>query len=336
MFQKGVLRTNCIDCLDRTNVAQYAYGLAALGHQLYALGFIDVQKVDLESSLADELMCFYERMGDVLALQYGGSAAHKKIFSERRGQWKAATQSQELLRTLQRYYSNAYMDAEKQDAINVFLGHFQPHRGKPALWELDSDQHYNIGRRGRGLEGNMRSFKRSLSDGNILCESNTPVCDNVGEREPCSSTLPSKWHIANDAKGLSDSRPEISTYENEICYSRFNPIMSPRDGEHNYFKELRFEPLNCSNFLESDWISSSGNSCEDECYERSSLINSPITALSTESVIGGMTPGTATELNGTDIKGAEIEDAELPPNTDVSQFSKNFIDWVLHGEAFCY
>jgi hypothetical protein len=44
-----------------------------------------------------------------------------QIFSARRGQWKAATQSQEFFRTLQRYYSNAWMDAEKQDAINVYV-----------------------------------------------------------------------------------------------------------------------------------------------------------------------------------------------------------------------
>lgn len=44
-----------------------------------------------------------------------------QIFSERRGQWRAATQSQEFFRTLQRYYSNAWMDAEKQDAINVYV-----------------------------------------------------------------------------------------------------------------------------------------------------------------------------------------------------------------------
>lgn len=42
-----------------------------------------------------------------------------QIFSAIRGQWKAATQSQEFFRTLQRYYNNAYMDAMKQDAINV-------------------------------------------------------------------------------------------------------------------------------------------------------------------------------------------------------------------------
>lgn len=79
MFQKGVLRTNCIDCLDRTNVAQYAYGLAALGLQLHALGFIDMPQIDLDSTLADDLMRCYERMGDTLALQYGGSAAHNKV-----------------------------------------------------------------------------------------------------------------------------------------------------------------------------------------------------------------------------------------------------------------
>lgn len=78
-LQRGVLRTNCIDCLDRTNVAQYAYGLAALGHQLHALGIIDHPKIDLDDPVADDLMRFYERMGDTLAHQYGGSAAHNKV-----------------------------------------------------------------------------------------------------------------------------------------------------------------------------------------------------------------------------------------------------------------
>ena len=28
-----------------------------------------------------------------------------------------------------------------------FLGYYQPQLGKPALWELDSDQHYDLGKR---------------------------------------------------------------------------------------------------------------------------------------------------------------------------------------------
>lgn len=79
MLQSGVLRTNCIDCLDRTNVAQYAYGLAALGCQLQALGFIESPYIDLDNPIAKEIMAVYESMGDTLALQYGGSAAHNKV-----------------------------------------------------------------------------------------------------------------------------------------------------------------------------------------------------------------------------------------------------------------
>lgn len=78
-FQRGVLRTNCIDCLDRTNVAQYAYGLAALGRQLHAMGLTDNPKLDPDSSIAAALMDMYQNMGDALAQQYGGSAAHNTV-----------------------------------------------------------------------------------------------------------------------------------------------------------------------------------------------------------------------------------------------------------------
>ncbi|THG14459.1 hypothetical protein TEA_016306 [Camellia sinensis var. sinensis] len=221
MFQKGVLRTNCIDCLDRTNVAQYAYGLASLGKQLCTLGVTDTVKIDLDDPLADKLMGFYERMGDTLAHQYGGSAAHNKIFSERRGQWKAATQSQEFFRTLQRYYSNAYMDAEKQNAINVFLGYFQPQEGKPELWELDSDQHYNAGRNGiTKLVDNGRSFfKRSLSDGNILRESRSPMSNTKIKQDLSNSALLDD-QSGGGSKGLCESSPEISACESELTISR--------------------------------------------------------------------------------------------------------------------
>jgi hypothetical protein len=80
-FQSGVLRTNCIDCLDRTNVAQYAYGLASLARQLYAMEFIDAPKLNPDSSIATALMDMYQAMGDALAHQYGGSAAHNTVIA---------------------------------------------------------------------------------------------------------------------------------------------------------------------------------------------------------------------------------------------------------------
>ncbi|URE48341.1 SAC domain containing protein [Musa troglodytarum] len=299
-FQRGVLRTNCIDCLDRTNVAQYAYGLAALGHQLHALGFLDIP-VDLDSPLADDLMVFYERMGDTLALQYGGSAAHNKIFSERRGQWKAATQSQELFRTIQRYYSNAYMDAEKQDAINIFLGHFQPQQGKPALWELDSDQHYNTGRRHTFADENARSFiKRSLSDGNILRDSQTPVsgCD-AGPNEVASSALPPRVQQESNVKGLCDSTPEISTCENDISYSKSSLINSP--------------PRNVSTENVTDGVIAEETSILSEQGPTTKLKN-------------GFLVNCSVEAEATDVA----------QSSNHGEFSDSFAHWVTHGGTLCY
>lgn len=165
-FQSGVLRTNCIDCLDRTNVAQYAYGLAALGRQLHAMGLTDTPKVDPDSSIASTLMDMYQSMGDILAQQYGGSAAHNTVFTERQGKWKATTQSREFIKSIRRYYSNAYTDGEKQDAINLFLGYFKPQEGKPALWELDSDYYLHV--TGIGVEPMPGTEKCPLPDGDTM------------------------------------------------------------------------------------------------------------------------------------------------------------------------
>lgn len=32
--QTGIIRVNCVDCLDRTNTAQFALGKCALGYQV--------------------------------------------------------------------------------------------------------------------------------------------------------------------------------------------------------------------------------------------------------------------------------------------------------------
>ncbi|OEL19652.1 Phosphoinositide phosphatase SAC2, partial [Dichanthelium oligosanthes] len=332
-LQKGVLRTNCIDCLDRTNVAQFAYGLAALGRQLHALGFTETPKIELHAPLADDLMDFYERMGDTLAIQYGGSAAHNKIFCEQRGQWKAATQSQEFLRTLQRYYNNAYTDHEKQDAINVFLGHFQPQQGKPALWKLDSDQHHNIGRQGTLKEEIGRSFiKRSLSDGNILLENSLPV-SNCNNRENNTELLPMQQ--LDDIREPSDSAPEISICEPNPCssmnYGTVPGRHSMSEERQSYLKRLGYPELHSSNFLDLDLLSSSGNSCDEEVFERSSLISSPMDEVSVESSTSYSEQGHTDE--GRDDTDLSHSSSQL---SDVRDYSDRFAYWVANGGMLCY
>ncbi|GAB2291585.1 actin cytoskeleton and mitosis protein [Dionaea muscipula] len=319
VFQNGVLRTNCIDCLDRTNAAQYAYGLAAIGHQLHALGVIDVSKVDPNAPLADQLMDFYEKMGDTLAHQYGGSAAHNKIFSKKRGQWTAATQSQEFFRTLQRYYSNAYMDAEKQNAINVFLGYFQPQQGKPALWEMGSDQHYGAGMNGHvDIDEVGRLFRRRWSEGNILGDSGSPP--SAANRRP--ATFPNLC-FPDRADGvnlvLSESSPDMSTSESDAAaaYSRYTRSMPHKQLFGDVQKDQGLENDTCSNmhelsdstdssnFLDLDWLSSSGNSCEVDSMDRSTLTISSM-RLSSDNVMNGLvvgeTPPSSSAYDGSAMK----------------------------------
>ena len=120
--QRGVLRTNCIDCLDRTNVAQFSVGVHALGLQLAALGLVKHAALDSDNPVALVLMDMYSTAGDQIALQYGGSEAHKKVASGA-GQvgigasgagsglgGKASGgggKHKELLTSIRRYYSNA-------------------------------------------------------------------------------------------------------------------------------------------------------------------------------------------------------------------------------------
>ena len=71
--QTGILRVNCVDCIDRTNTAQFIAGKVVLGHQLYALGVIGQPSVPFDSDAMRMLEEAYETLGDILALQYGGS-----------------------------------------------------------------------------------------------------------------------------------------------------------------------------------------------------------------------------------------------------------------------
>ncbi|EED88061.1 phosphatidylinositol phosphatase, partial [Thalassiosira pseudonana CCMP1335] len=134
MEQLGILRTNCIDCLDRTNVAQFSAGVEALGQQLVVMGIRSSPKLDPSSIIVRMLIDMYVEIGDQIALQYGGSEAHKKVASA-----GANSTHKELLTSIRRYYSNAFTDRLKQDAMNLFLGYYVPSCNTLPLWELEND-----------------------------------------------------------------------------------------------------------------------------------------------------------------------------------------------------
>ena len=55
--QFGVVRTNCVDCLDRTNTAQFVMGKCALAFQLYALGIMDSPQLQFDTDCVRYVTC---------------------------------------------------------------------------------------------------------------------------------------------------------------------------------------------------------------------------------------------------------------------------------------
>lgn len=53
-----------MDCLDRTNAAQFVFGKRALGHQLYALGVVDSPDLAFDSDAVNMLTEMYHDHGD--------------------------------------------------------------------------------------------------------------------------------------------------------------------------------------------------------------------------------------------------------------------------------
>ena len=131
------MRTNCVDCLDRTNVLQFFVGLEVLKQQLTALKLLPEPRLDFDSQVVAVLSELYDLMGDHLALQYAGSVAHKK-YQLLGSRPRMMTSSKELLTSIHRHYNNSFNDREKQACLNLFLGLYSA-REHPRLWVLDSD-----------------------------------------------------------------------------------------------------------------------------------------------------------------------------------------------------
>lgn len=136
--QNGVARTNCIDCLDRTNAAQFVIGKRALGHQLHALGIIADTSIDYDTDAVNLFTHMYHDHGDTIAIQYGGSQLVNTMETYRKiNQW--TSHSRDMVESFKRYYHNSFLDGQRQEAYNLFLGNYVFVQGQPMLWDLQTD-----------------------------------------------------------------------------------------------------------------------------------------------------------------------------------------------------
>ncbi|XVF18143.1 hypothetical protein REPUB_Repub10bG0186900 [Reevesia pubescens] len=122
--QLGVVRTNCIDCLDRTNVTQSMIGRKMLELQLRRIGvFAAEETISSHPNLDESFKILWANHGDDISIQYSGTAALKGDFV-RFGQRTVQGILKDGYNALLRYYLNNFSDGTKQDAIDLLQGHY--------------------------------------------------------------------------------------------------------------------------------------------------------------------------------------------------------------------
>lgn len=122
--QTGTVRTNCIDCLDRTNVTQSMIGRKILESQLQRIGVLGAgDTISKHPAFDTNYKILWANHGDAISIQYSGTPALKGDFV-RYG--KRTTQGilNDLRNALGRYYLNNFVDGTKQDAMDLLQGHY--------------------------------------------------------------------------------------------------------------------------------------------------------------------------------------------------------------------
>ncbi|THU67093.1 hypothetical protein C4D60_Mb05t21020 [Musa balbisiana] len=122
--QTGVVRTNCIDCLDRTNVTQSMIARKALESQLKQIGiFGSDDSVSAYPYFDASYKILWANHGDHISIQYSGTPALKGDFV-RYGNRTVQGILKDGWNALARYYLNNFVDGTKQDAIDLLQGHY--------------------------------------------------------------------------------------------------------------------------------------------------------------------------------------------------------------------
>ncbi|XP_072302041.1 synaptojanin-1 [Eucyclogobius newberryi] len=107
--QSGTMRTNCLDCLDRTNSVQAFFGLEMLPKQLEEMGL--TEKPQLVARFQEVFRTMWSQNGDSVSKIYAGTGALDG--KAKAGKLKDGARS--VTRTIQ----NNFFDTSKQEAIDI-------------------------------------------------------------------------------------------------------------------------------------------------------------------------------------------------------------------------
>ncbi|KWU45084.1 hypothetical protein RHOSPDRAFT_33333 [Rhodotorula sp. JG-1b] len=127
--QSSVVRTNCMDCLDRTNVVQSALGKWVLNNQLRQVGVLSVKEsIDEHAAFLDLFRNVWADNADVVSRAYSGTGALKTDYT-RTGKRSKEGALQDGINSAIRYVKNNFLDGPRQDAYDLVTGTWVPTEG---------------------------------------------------------------------------------------------------------------------------------------------------------------------------------------------------------------
>ncbi|KAJ7682572.1 SacI homology domain-containing protein [Mycena polygramma] len=121
--QKGIFRTNCLDCLDRTNFVQDILSRMTLEQYILLVRREWIHS----SSLWTHHRELWAENGDALSRIYAGTGALNTSFT-RSGKRTLAGVLSDATKSVSRAYINNFQDKGKQTAIDMFLGNMSNQR----------------------------------------------------------------------------------------------------------------------------------------------------------------------------------------------------------------
>lgn len=128
--QSKVVRSNCMDCLDRTNVVQSMIGRWCLQHQLQKANLLSSAEITtpwevLDPSFNRVFQNIWADNADAVSCGYSGTGALKTDFT-RTGKRTRMGAVKDFLNSATRYYKNNCTDGLRQDSFDLLLGNYKP------------------------------------------------------------------------------------------------------------------------------------------------------------------------------------------------------------------
>ncbi|PSS34692.1 Phosphoinositide phosphatase [Actinidia chinensis var. chinensis] len=141
--QKGIIRSNCIDCLDRTNVTQSYLAEKSLNSQLQRLGALpSTECISMSSEDFEIFRTLWVEQGDDISLEYSGTHALKRDLV-RYGKQTMAGLIKDGISAISRYYLNNFQDGVRQDAMDLMSGRYSVNRNNPSPFQLNGFESFS-------------------------------------------------------------------------------------------------------------------------------------------------------------------------------------------------